>query len=171
MGEVSKSANGTNHGNTVVVHKIKIYFQVYPGVGGTDAQRGIPGVPYSVEIVDSSGIGLESSGTTAKDGGVEIGIGAGESAILTIFDTEYKITSKRGIIGVEAAMGVKQRLSGLGYYLKATDPAVDKETRLALLNFQADSNLNADGEFNGDEVGNMFINEVTQKQLKKDFGQ
>lgn len=171
MGDVSKSGDGTKHGNTIIVQKVRIFFQVYPGVAGTDAQRGIAGVPYSVEIGPKDGIALIFEGKTATDGGVELSIPKDEMATLTIFDTEYLIASKRSIMGVDMVFGVQQRLGGLGYYLgeiKAAAP--DEKMATALLNFQADSNLNADGKFTADSLGNTSINEVTGKQLKKDFG-
>lgn len=171
MGDVSKSAGGTTHGNAVVLQKVKICFQVYPGTAGTDQQRGIAGVPYSVEIGPKGNFTITTTDKTAKDGGIELNIPAGEIAVLTIFDTEYEISAKRSMSGVEVTKGVKERLSWLGYYLGATSSiGVDKEITLALLNFQADSNFNADGKFHEDALGNVFVDTNTQKQLKKDFG-
>ncbi len=154
MGDFSKSGSGAAHGNTVVIQKIKICFQVFPGKHGTDAQRGIPDVPYEVEMIDSSGIGLKSTGKTAKDGSIELNIPEGEKAILTIFDTEYLITAKKGFVPVTSLIGIKQRLSLLGYYnvpWQGSSPnwnADDKATALAVLNYQADSGINTDGNFN-----------------------
>ncbi len=154
MGDFSKSGSGTTHGNTAVIQKLKICFQVFPGKLGTDAQRGIPDVPYEVEMIDSSGIGLKSTGKTAQDGSIELNIPEGEKAILTIFDTDYLITAKKGLVPITSTIGIKQRLSLLGYYnvpwLGSTPNwnADDKATALAVLNYQADSGINADGNFN-----------------------
>lgn len=172
MGDVAKSANGQAHGNTIVLQKVKVCFQVYPGVAGTDAQRGIPGVPYTVALVDNSGLAIDApGGITAKDGGIELAMATGEHALLVVFDTEYKISVRRSISGVGMVSGVKQRLGTLGYYLADVDAlGVDDKIALALLNFQADSSLDADGKFTTDDLGNTMVNGVTQRQLKKDFG-
>lgn len=188
MGNFSKSGSGTIHGNTAVIHKIKICFQVFPGNLGTDAQRGIPDVPYEVEMVDSSGIGLKSTGKTAKDGSVELNIPEGETAILTIFDTEYPITVRKSIQPINGLIGVQQRLSLLGYFnvpMNGNVPAWgtgDKETAIAALNYQADSNINADSNFN-DKIfeGSAYKtsnlpadekkkNKYTAVELQKDAG-
>ena len=188
MGDFSKSGSGTTHGNTAVIHKIKICFQVFPGKLGTDAQRGIPDVPYEVEMVDSSGIGLKSTGKTAKDGSIELNILEGETAILTIFDTDYPITVKKSFSPLTSSIGVKQRLSLLGYYNVPWQGNIpnwngdDKANAIAVLNYQADSSINVDGNFN-DKIFDGLVykttnqpadekkkNKYTAIELQKDAG-
>jgi hypothetical protein len=157
MAEVSKSASGTRHGNLIMPRIIKIMFQVFPGVKGTNAQRGIAGVPYTAK----TGNGSVMSGTTAADGGVSLLVLTDDDITLTIFDTDYLISVKGSIEASNITKGVQRRLSLLGYELGDIDGSVGKWTDRSLLNLQADSNLNADGN----------INNRTQTQLVTDFGE
>ena len=50
MASVAKTASGTGSGNTLVLRKVKVIFQVFPGTGGTDAERGIANVPFTVAV-------------------------------------------------------------------------------------------------------------------------
>ncbi len=153
MGDFSKSGDGTSHGNTAVILKVKIYFQVFPGIGGWDIQRGIPGVPFEVEMIDSSGIGLKSTGKTAKDGGIDLNIPVGEKVILTIFETDYLISIEDSIKELHTLEGCQQRLSLLGYFVESIEEAAGEKTDLPVINFQADNDLNAEGwNYSSDEV-------------------
>lgn len=158
MAEVSKSATDTSHGNTVTLHTLKIMFQVFPGVKGTDAQRGIPNVPYTVKIGKT---GTLTTGKTAADGGVTLTIPSNAVATLTIFETKYLVSVKKTIEALTTTKGAQRRLGYLGYELGEVDGQVGPLTDLATLNFQADSNLNADGA----------IDTNTQNQLRTDFGE
>jgi hypothetical protein len=190
MGDFSKSGGGTSHGNTAVLQKIKICFQVFPGVLGTDAQRGIAGVPYTVGIGPKDGILMITEGKTGKDGGVELFIPEGEVAVLTIFGTEYLVTVRGSIQPVQSLIGIQQRLSLLGYFdveWLGNAPAWgtdDKKTALAVMKYQADSDINADGNFNdliyktsddkyktaGSPTENTRVNRFTADELRKDVG-
>ena len=93
MAVVSKAASGTGHGNTITLTTVKIMFQVFPGVKGTDAQRGIAGVPYTVSM--DGGVSTVSGAAlkTTNDGGVTLFVPSNTPAILKIFDTEYEISA------------------------------------------------------------------------------
>jgi hypothetical protein len=162
---VTKTTPQAGIGNTVVLQEVKIYFQVYPGVAGTDDLRGIAGVKYWVWI-DQKGYGY--SGTTAADGGIELTMPLGSSVKITIFDTEFEIIAVLSPIPLvpdftpapELYKGIQRRLQLLGYYYGNVDGASQQSTREALLHFQADSSLNAD----------HVSSNSTVHQLSKDSG-
>jgi len=158
MAKVSKAATGTTHVNVISPRFIKILFQLFPGVQGTDAQRGIAGVPYSFKVGD--GAVVDGQKTTA-DGGVLLLVVSDAVITLTIFDTDYLINVKSSIEPWNTTKGVQRRLSLLGYEIGGIDGQIGGWTDWALLNFQAESDLNADGR----------IDANTQNQLKKDFGE
>jgi hypothetical protein len=158
MANVAKTASGTKTGNTVVLRRVKIFFQVFPGTGGTDTERGIPNVPYTMTVAAN---GINANGNTAADGSVDLNIPAGATANLTILGTVYPISVRTTIEPRTTAKGAQRRLSLLGYELGAIDGVVGKKTDLATHDFQADSNLDADGK-----VGNL-----TRAQLQAKFGE
>ena len=45
---VARTETGLPHRNTVVLRHLKIYFQRFPGKGGSDAERGIADVEYTL---------------------------------------------------------------------------------------------------------------------------
>ena len=163
MADVSRSASGTAHGNTIKVVMVKIMFQVFPGVKGTNAQRGIAGVPFT--FTADMGAGMTTiSGTTLKtaaDGSLTILTLANTPAILKIFDTEYEISALGAIEPKTTKKGVQSRLSLLGYELGDIDGNLGAKSDRSLLNYQADSHLNADGR----------IDNFTRDELVKDFGE
>lgn len=161
MAEVSKSASGTAHGNTVIFKPVKIMFQVFPGVNGNNAQRGIADVPFTLSLDGGKTFVNAASFKTSIDGGVSFLVPSNTNAILKIFDTEYHISALDSIEAKTTRKGVQSRLSLLGYELGDIDGKLGSKTDWSLLNFQADSNLNADGR----------IDTFTQNQLAKDFGE
>ena len=162
MAEVSKTAEGTKHGNTITGQLVKIMFQVFPGIKGTDEQRGIAGVPYTFSVDGGKTfIGNESYKTTA-DGGIWFVAFWNTPTIVKIFNTEYHIFALDAIEASADDIGIQRRLSLLGYEPGEVNGNIwDKNTDRALLNFQADSDLNADGR----------IDNFTRNQLVADFGE
>lgn len=158
MATVSRTASGTRTGNTLVLRKVKVIFQVYPGTGGTDAERGIANVDFTVTVASHS---LRATGRTAADGSLEIQIPAGSTADLNILGTVYPITVRTAIEGSTTTKGVQRRLNLLGYELGGVDGAVGQKTDRATLNVQADSDLDADG----------VIGSKTRSQLTTKFGE
>jgi hypothetical protein len=162
---VTKTTPQSNVGNTVVLQKVMVYFQVYPGVAGTDDLRGIPGVRYWVWI-DSQNFGY--SGTTQADGGIELTMALGSKVKVSIFDTEYEVTAVLNPLPLvpnftppdELYKGIQRRLQLLGYYYGRVDGGSTRATQEALLDFQADSSLNAD----------HVSSDSTVDQLTKDSG-
>ncbi len=159
MGDVARSDGKTVQGNTAVLHKVKIYFQIYPGIGGTMKHRCIPGVEYKAKAGNTVFGGL-----TDEDGSIQLFMAAGETAELEVFDTVYSITLKTDSLP-DATKGVKERLSILGYYTGAINETVDGETDLAVLNFQADVSFNANGFSNG------TVESGTKDKLKIQIGE
>ena len=161
MAVVSKAASGTGHGNTITLTTVKIMFQVFPGIKGTDAQRGIAGVPYTLSM--DGGVSTVSGAAlkTSTDGGVTLFVPSNTPAILKIFDTEYEISALGSIEAQATNKGVQRRLTLLGYELGDVDGSPGKKSDRALLNFQADSDLNADGK----------IDTLTRNKLAADFGE
>jgi len=158
MASVAKTASGTGSGNTLVLRKVKVIFQVFPGTGGTDAERGIANVPFTVAVAAP---GVNANGNTGADGSVDLQIPSGTTANLTILGTVYPITVRRTIEAGTTTKGAQRRLSLLGYELGGIDGQVGQKTDRATLNLQADSNLDADGV-----IGNL-----TRAQLRTKFGE
>ena len=161
MAEVSKAASGTGHGNTITLTTVKIMFQVFPGIKGTDAQRGIAGVPYTLSTDGGKTVLNASAFKTTADGGVILFVPSNTPAILKIFDTEYHLSALSSIEPQTNNKGVQRRLTLLGYELGDVDGSLGKKSDRALLNVQADSNLNADGS----------IDAFTRSRLVTDFGE
>lgn len=161
MAVVSKAASGTGHGNTITLTTVKIVFQVFPGIKGTNDQRGIAGVPYTLSL--DGGVSTVSGAAmkTPVDGGVTLFVPSNTPAKLFIFDTEYDITALSSIEAPATNKGAQRRLTLLGYELGGVDGGIGKKSDRAILNFQADSNLNADGR----------IDAFTRNQLVADFGE
>jgi hypothetical protein len=160
MAKTARSANGNSRGNTIVLNRVKIMFQVFPGKKGTDAERGIPDVDFTLSIGKA-----KSTGKTAADGGVEIDIPASSEAKLEIFNTEYKVKVIRSIEAETTKKGAKSRLTALGYELGAINDTLDLDVDRATSNFQADTDLNAEGVNSGD------FDTTTEAKLKSEFGE
>lgn len=164
MAAVSKAASGTAHGNTITLTTVKIYFQVFPGVKGTDAQRGIADVLYAIKTKDHYGVESTTWGKNMKtkvDGSVEISVPSDAPATLTIFDTDYLITALSALEASGTGLGRQRRLTLLGYeHGNINDPWGALADR-AVLNYQADSYLNADGN----------LGTQTENNLVADFGE
>jgi hypothetical protein len=158
MANVAKTASGTKTGNTVVLRRVKIFFQVFPGLGGTDAERGIANAPYTMTVAAN---GINANGNSAADGSVDLNIPAGATANLTILGTVYPISVRTTIEARTTTKGAQRRMSLLGYELGTIDGQVGKKTDNATHHFQADCNLDADGK-----VGNL-----TRAQLQAKFGE
>ncbi len=161
MAEVSKSASGTAHGNTVTFNRVRIVFQVFPGIKGTDVQRGIAGVPYTLSTDGGKTVIKNAVFETTTDGSVTFLVPSNTPAILKIFDTEYQISALSSIEPKTTKKGVQSRLSLLGYELGDIDGKLGSKSDRSLLNFQADTDLNCDGK----------IDALTQNRLATDFGE
>lgn len=162
MAKVARSASDKKSGNTIVLNRVKVMFQVFPGKKGTDDERGIKDVDYNVSVGKT-----KTTGKTAADGGVEIDIPANSKATLEIFNTEYKIKVEKSIEAETTTKGAKSRLEALGYELGSIDNSFDEEVDRAALNFQADTDLDPVGTFGATED----FNTATENKLKAEFGE
>lgn len=144
------------HKNTLVLRKLKVYFQRFPGKDGTNADRGIENVDYVLKVEGR----LVDKGKSAADGLVELSIPAGFHATLEIFGTTYDVTIHNWLEAETTTKGQQQRLSMLGYELGDADGAFGRKVDRAALDFQADKGLEPDG----------IIGNTTRSRLKTEFG-
>lgn len=156
MAKAARSAEGTTKGNTIVLNRVKVIFQVYPGTAGTDAERAIAAVDYKVKVGKA-----KATGKTAADGGVDLDIPTGSTAELEVFETTYKVKVTKTMEAETTVEGAKRRLAALGYEHGAINTTIDEKVDRATLNFQADNDLNADGAFIA----------ATNNKLKAVFGE
>src|SRR5215510_4255687 len=156
MAAVGRTASGTPHRNGIVLKRVKILFQRFPGIAGADADRGISGVSFKLKINGR----VAARGATAADGSVTVDVPVGVKARLEIFDTHYTIKVVNALESSNSAAGEQRRLQLLGYELVEVDGHLLAGTDNAALNFQADNKpLDTDG----------VIEAPTRNQLKTKF--
>jgi hypothetical protein len=161
MGDVAKSVPASRTGNTVTLQKVRVMFQVYPGIAGDDSLRGIPDVPYTFYTKQNGKI-ISTNGKTAKDGGLEFSLPIDAKGVVKIFDTVYAFpVVGRMYSKPNERVGVIDRLRLLGYTLEDDGGVGDA---LTLIEFQADSSIHANGEYD-DKDGSIA------KALIKAFGE
>jgi outer membrane protein OmpA-like peptidoglycan-associated protein len=120
----------------------KVVFQRFPGKGGTDADRGIGGVPYTLRVT-----GLpDKTDKTDPDGTVKVVMPADSAAILEILGSSYNLSPRDSIEALNTIQGVQRRLDMLGYHPGAIDGAVGTDTDDSVLKLQADNNKDTDGD-------------------------
>lgn len=162
MAKVSRAASDKKLGNTIVLNRVKVMFQVFPGKKGTDAERGIKDVDYTVSVGKA-----KATGKTAADGGVEIDLPAASKAKLEIFDTQYNIEVEKTLEAKTTKKGAKKRLEALGYEHGPINNTMNEDVDVATLNFQADTDLNASGTMGSPED----FNTATENKLATEFGE
>lgn len=162
MSKVARSAEDNTKGNTIVLNRVKVMFQVFPGKKGTDAERGIKDVDYTVSIGKA-----KAAGKTMADGSVEMDVPANSTAKLEIFDTEYNVKVEKAIEAETTKKGAKKRLEALGYEHGPINDTMTADVDRAAANFQADTDLNASGTFGATED----FNTDTKNKLKAEFGE
>lgn len=114
---------------------VQVYFQKFPGVHGTDAERGIPDVDFKYTTAS-----LSDKGKTATDGLVLMHIHQGEKQIkLEIFATTYQLTLVPTIPAFSVLKGVQWRLAMLGYEPGPPAGVGNKKTDFAMLQFEANN--------------------------------
>lgn len=145
------------HRNTLVLRRLKVYFQRFAGKGGADSDRGIADVEYVLKV----GGRVVDRGKTAADGSVELQIPAGVAATLEAFGTTYDVTIANHLEAEAEVKGQQRRLSMLGYELGGVDGDMGAKTERAALGFQADTGLGPDGD----------IGTHTKARLKTEFGE
>lgn len=121
---------------------IKVVFQRYPGLAGSDADRGIGNVPYNLRVIGMS----ERTGRTAADGSIDITMPVNGTAVVDIFSTQYIVSRRDSIEALTTMQGQQRRMVMLGYQADAVDGTVDVQTDDAIQRVQADNNLDTHGE-------------------------
>jgi hypothetical protein len=145
MSQVSRAAKGMQNKNKLRAHKVKIYFQRFPGKIGTDAERAVTDTPAYKIIID--GVAAQW-GKLEADGSVECYIPVGSKVLLESLGTTYELKPLAGIEAHNTLEGCQRRLSLLGYYDAAVNNKYGERTDAATLDFQADNGLDPDGKLN-----------------------
>ena len=153
----ARTADGLNHRNTLVFNTVKVYFQLYPGKDGSDADRGIAGLEWKLH----GGGRVVAMGTTEADGSLTVAVPAGITTELEILGSRYTLKVVRSLEAVTTVEGKQRRLSLLGYELGGVDGSWGHKSNKATLNFQANRGLNPDGE----------VGPTTQGSLTSQFGE
>lgn len=153
----ARTQKGLNHRNTLVLRRLKVYFQRFPGKGGSAADRGIADVDYVLRVDGR----IVDKGKTAADGLIDLLLPAGMAAELKVFGTRYTVQLQPELEPVAEVKGQQRRLSMLGYELGGIDGTAAQKTDRAALNFQADQALGPDG----------VIGNATQGKLVSEFGE
>ena len=117
-------------------------FQRFPGVGGTDDDRGIGDVPFTLRVMGQP----DRKDKTEKDGTIKVVMPAGAVAILDFLGTSYDLSPRDEIEPLDTIKGVQRRLDMLGYHPGAIDGTVGTATDDAVLKLQADNNKDPDGD-------------------------
>ncbi|VWB35952.1 hypothetical protein BLA14095_01445 [Burkholderia lata] len=134
---------------------LRIYFQAYPGITGTEAERALAGIPYKLRIPCQPDI----EGQTEPNGQILLpGLQPGLTGELQILGTMIHLrprdfsadeaTDRATVMGIQ---GAKRRLMIMGYYDKpyrsngqnqVPDDKLDHvEIEDAILQFQVDSEM------------------------------
>jgi hypothetical protein len=159
MSHVSRAAKGLQNKNKLRAHKVKIYFQRFPGKIGSDAERAVTDTPAYKVIID--GVAAQW-GKLESDGSVECYLPAGCKVLLETLGSTYELKPLAGIEAHDTLKGCQRRLALLGYYDAVVDDKYGKRTDTSTLDFQADNGLEPDG--------NLLV-ATTYDKLKSVFGE
>lgn len=143
--KAARTARALAHRNTLMLRRVKLYFQRFPGTAGTDAERGIAGLAYTLRIDGR----VAHTGTTAADGSLTLRVPAQSRAVLEILGTQYDLTLQNHLDAVTTMKGQQGRLAMLGYQPGALTGVNQRATDDAFSEFQADHNLDTTGGTDG----------------------
>jgi hypothetical protein len=144
---VARTLKGLDHHNSLVLRRVKVYFQMHPGKHGQDATRGIADVEYTLRV----GGRVVDRGKTAADGSVEMLLPASQEVELEALGTRYVVLLRGALEDVSTVKGYQQRLSILGYEIGEADGLHEARTDRAAMNFEADHGLEPDHKFGAHE--------------------
>jgi hypothetical protein len=153
---VARTLKGLAHGNTLVLRRLKVYFQRFPGKHGTDADRAVADAEYTLKV----GGRVVDKGKTAADGSIELLLPAEQPAELSVFGTSYNLKIDNFLEKASETKGQQRRLLMLGYDVNAADGVWGERSDRAALGLQADEGLDPDGR----------VGSATQGKLKTAFG-
>jgi murein L,D-transpeptidase YcbB/YkuD len=155
--KVARTAEGLDHRNTLVFNTLVIHFQCFPDKHGSDADRAIAGVPWTLHAEGR----VVATGSTEADGAVRLSVPAMAHTELEILGTRYRVQAVPHLEEVTTVRGQQRRLSMLGYDTGGVDGDFGRKTDKAVLDFQANHGLDPDGV-----VGNL-----TRTRLTSQFGE
>ncbi len=119
-----------------------VIFQRFPGVHGSDDDRGIGDVPFTLRVMGQP----DRKDKTGKDGSIKVVMPANSVALLDFLGTTYDLSPRDEIEPLDTIKGVQRRLDMLGYHPGAVDGTVGTTTDDAVLKLQADNNKDPDGD-------------------------
>jgi len=119
-----------------------VIFQRFPGVHGSDDDRGIGDVPFTLRVMGQP----DRKDKTDKDGSIKVVMPANSVALLDFLGTTYDLSPRDEIEPVDTIKGVQRRLDMLGYHPGAIDGTVGTATDDAVLKLQADNSKDPDGD-------------------------
>ncbi|WP_458765484.1 zinc-dependent metalloprotease family protein [Cupriavidus basilensis] len=160
----------------IPLRPLRIYFQLFPGISRTEAERGLAGLSYKLRIPGQT----DSEGTTEANGKILLpGLQPGITGELEILGTLIQLTArdysddeKTDSTTTMGIQGAKRRLMVLGYYDKPyrsvrpgqvavsqiPDDKLDHiEIEDAILRFQVDSGIEPNGEIERHELAGSKI--------------
>ncbi|VWB44446.1 M12 family metallo-peptidase [Burkholderia lata] len=162
---------------------LRIYFQAYPGITGSEADRALAGIPYKLRIPGQPDI----DGQTGPNGQILLpGLQPGLTGELQILGTmiqlrprDYSAEETTDGIAAMGIQGAKRRLMIMGYYDKpyrfnglnqAPDDKLDHvEIEEAILQFQVDSGMVPNGEIERHEMVGDSIDTSQQYGFHRDL--
>lgn len=158
MAKVARSSSSQSNNNKLRVHKVKVYFQLYPGSLGDNTERAVSSeVEYDLYLDNR----FSQSGQLQTDGSAELFIPAGMSAELKVLGSSYFLEPVINLEPHNSVKGAQQRLRLLGYFAGVADGKWDADFDRAILNFQADHNIDPSGNLQNE----------TYDKIKSEFGE
>lgn len=145
---------------------VTLFYQLYPGVHGRDADRGIANVHYAIYIEDR----LWQTGETGADGSVSVPLPDGTTSFdirifgqrttIEVVDAVAALTQPPGMGDMDGTathanlVGVAQRLTMLGYMdgPAAGQNTLNRTLDKAILDYQVNEGFTPDGVLDPDEI-------------------
>ena len=137
--DILNDNSSCEHASTLVT--MRIILQRFPGTAGTDAERAIANVPFTVRVIG----GAQRTDRTAADGTISITMPQNATAVVEVLGSQYVIQALDALENVANLDGVKRRLEILGHDVGTIDTTMDQPTERGVLNFQADNGIRVDG--------------------------
>lgn len=142
MAKVARSSSAKQNNNKLQVHKVKVFFHLYPGKYGNDADRALgTDIDYQLYLNDR----FSQSGVLEADGSATLYLPSGVTATLFALGSTYEITPNLALAPYDSITGVQQRLALLGYLSREANDQWDSHFERAILNFQMDHAIAPDG--------------------------
>ncbi|MEW5979679.1 MAG: peptidoglycan-binding protein [Acidobacteriota bacterium] len=160
-------AHGSSCEGASKLISMRIFFQRFPGTGGKDEDRGIADVPYKLRVIGIS----DREGKTDPAGSVKIVMPEGAAAVLEILGTSYELSTRSAIEALDTIKGVQRRLEILGYQPGNIDGTIGTATDQAILQLQADNNLDTNGDSELEAGRSTTIAADIQDKLKSQVGE